>query len=314
MCGFTNAGNFPFFVAEDGPLLPGRIMISFAQHLHVRLGLLASTTLTHLVSVSRAHTERGLVSPCRGPDFKLVKSRLDAASKISPHRAFIIGPCLLRRMHLRPGRGRLLRRDEVCFQISVVSFFVAGRPIEILGPSRSDLSSRRMSWERIVWCTIAGGVCAPDGPVYFALIHLFRKGDPFCGHRVPLFASGDSNICGLRCLIDRWFQRGQPHQGPVFDRFDDDTIIRQRHLSEYLTAQALRQRHPRMVPYGLRRACLTIMAAAGVDEDDRLDFAGHTRDNGKLSSHSRYIDPDPSRFRHVAQLLTETELQCIARR
>ena len=96
--------------------------------------------------------------------------------------------------------------------------------------------------------------------------------------------------------------------------FDDDTIIRQRHLSEYLTAQALRQRHPRMVPYGLRRACLTIMAAAGVDEDDRLDFAGHTRDNGKLSSHSRYIDPDPSRFRHVAQLLTETELQCIARR
>ena len=301
-------------MSEDGPLPPGLIMVQFAHWLHLGRGLLASSTLTHVVAVSRAHTERGLPSPCRGPDWKVIKGRLEAASKLSPHRAYIIGAPLLRRMVIRAGRGRTRRRDAVCFQIAVVTFCLAGRPIEILGRARGKLSSRRISWENIFWCTVTGERCLPDGPVYFALVLVLRKGDPFCGHRVPVFASGDAWICGLNCLLDRWYERGQPLKGPVFDHFDDGSVIRQRHLAEFLTWQANHLNHPRLVPYGLRRACLTTMAAAGVDEDDRLDFAGHTRQAGKLASHGRYIDPVAKRFSGVAYILTTTTLRCITRR
>ena len=292
-------------------------MRGFAHWLHVVSGLSAQTVTRYLQQVAAWHTQRDCPTPTPGTGgWRITRNRLRAAGRRAPYRTWSVAPALLRWVY--PCR----RVDAVLADAALVSWFAGLRPVEILAPDAGAHSGRCIAFDegRVRWCRRDGRPCHPRHPrLALILLHVFRKGDPYAGHWLPLFRSGIALCCPVAAIVRQWRRRGEPDRGPMFDSFPDGLLIRRRHLSAFLRDLAADARLPTrpFSPYALRRGCITTMAAMGLAPHLRCAFAGHRPSSvpaGETTVHSGYVDPAPAHFRDVAWLMVRVRVRITAQR
>lgn len=284
----------------------GAILGDFAYFLHMRQGLLPGVVRKYVREVQRVHQTEEVPKPGLTPGFKLMDKRLEQASRLAPNRRFALSAAALSTAswHDKP-----LLADA-----AIITFMLAGRPIECLAADTGPPGPLVMAWERIKWRRVDGTTCHPlDTSLAYALVHLYRKGDPYCGHWLPLFLTGATRTCGLRALQRRYIASGCPVRGPVIGRFPKSTFwVRRTHLGDFIRRVARKLNLPAyfFTAYSLRRGMLTAMAIAGVPRPARMAFAGH-REPG---AHQFYVDPDPRLYRGMAARVARTIVESAGRR
>ena len=207
------------------------VMRRFAQWLHVDSGLAAKTVVGYLSQVATFHTQHDCPAPTAGPGWKQLRDRLRAASRQAPFRAWSVGPALIRWAYPCAAPASTLA------DAALVSWFAALRPIEIVVTDGGVPNDRMLSFDvgRIRWCRADGRPCHPTHTgLTFVLLHVFRKGDAYAGHWVPLFRSGLEWCCPVQALLRQWHRCGRPSGGPIFATLPDGSYCRRRHLSGFL--------------------------------------------------------------------------------
>ena len=282
----------------------------FAQWLHVDSGLAASTVQGYLTQVATFHTQRDCPAPTAGPGWRQLRDRLRAAGRQAPFKAWSVNPALIRWAY------PCAEDSHTLADAALVAWFAALRPIEMLAQDSGDPSARQISFAqgRIRWCRRDGRPCHPDHPgLDYVLLHVYRKGDAFAGHWLPLFRSGFKRCCPVTAIRRQWHRAGRPLDGPIFARFPDGSCVRRRHLSVFLRDLAADARLPVLPfsPYALRRGCITTMAAIGIAPHLRCAFVGHRPASvpaGETAVHVGYVDPAPAHFRDVARQMARARI------
>ena len=306
--GRITLGPRPFLIGPPmSKAQQGAVVGDFAYHLHMELGLLPGTAGRYVREVMRVHHTHDLpLSVKLTPGLKLMDRRLDLAGRAAPNRRFAMASDTLR-------LGRWADDDAIA-DVSLLVFFLAGRPIECLAGDTGPPNRYVVSWHRVKWRTVCGAFCHPnDANLHYALVHVYRKGDTYSGHWVPLFLTGSPWFCGLRALQRLYRRSGQPTKGPIAGRFSNSTSwMRRSHLGQHVRRLATAANLPPFffTAYSLRRGYITAMSVAGVRKPKRMIFCGH-RETG---SHHLYVDPDPRDFAGVAARAARTIIMSAGRR
>ena len=298
-----SGSRMPGYLDSDDLKPRGDIMRAFGKYLHMSLGLLASSVQEYLIQVCTAHTARGLESPGRGPEYKLMLRRLEQDAAESPDRAYVISSTMVRMMLFESNNGN----DEDHAMTAIIMLFTGGRPVELLGNDHHSIDAeRRADFRHVSWHTSRHLRCDPfDADMCYMLMGLQRKGDRLSVQLLPVFRTGEPSFCAALQLGVRWHALGCPAAGQVFGRsMISGRPMRQYHFRDYLHAFETRHGFPRLVPYGLRRATATYLNVSGISEPNQMDFMGHKHRDTKV--HKRYVDPPPAPFAGFARLLCQS--------
>ena len=129
----------PGYIDSDDLKPRGDIMSAFGRYLHMSHGLLASSVMEYLIQVCTAHTARGIASPRRGPEYKLMMWHLEQDAAESPERAYVISSTMVRMMLFESTTGN----DEDHAMTAILMLFTGGRPVEILGNDNHAFTATR---------------------------------------------------------------------------------------------------------------------------------------------------------------------------
>ena len=305
-------GRRPFLLDKESYTTTQRhtIVQTFARQL-LADGYRESTVdgyLDQVIGVHREILEYEIVGERRS--WRRWRRRLRAAGRRAPNRARAAPAELLRAARRRCRRGRI---GKGTFAAMVVAWFGCLRRCEYTAASGRTTRPLQFCWRRVVFFDRKmRQVKWSSSRVHGCCIKVYRKHafSGGAGQWLPLFRTGDSDVCPVGVLLELARESGAPADGPVFTE-KGGKYVSGASVNAAVKACAvdigMAPRH--MSTHSLRRGGSVALDAGGFGSEFRKMFAAWNSE-----THQVYRDPLPRLCTDVAKGMWRAKVETVGLR